>query len=551
MIDPTESEPHLRRLGAGRPRPLARDRQRRHRSGSSPTRTSRASTSRRDGGATFTEVWNGNDAASFGVTDVGLDPLDPTTVYASAFDQGLWRRSPSLDGSASPTDFRQVFAPRFAAGGGRDRTMFAATVKNGKTRLYLTDGADNGGGIDGAIAAEFWRTDNANQPAATLLASQATGLTVPAGDGNPVPGHLQRLAAADVERRPRARTSRRSTSAPASAGTTRTSTRRAGDARHGLRDRLVHVRRAPVQHEGRRLRERPLERPSACSTRTPPATRMRRNNNRTFTDLTYDTQDQPRELVRAARASRHCLLRAPNAIHPDQHAIVVNPSNPTQIFEGSDGGVIRTDGDVRRHLVAVHDDPPAAQRRAARSRASGCCRGSRRGSTHINKNLEHAAVHQRRDQPVEVVRGHGRDAGQRHVVERPGCETNDVAADHLRRRRQRRLRRDEPDVAVQRVHERVQRLELRERRPDEVGDHLGADREQRRGRRLLLAAGRRPEPARRGAPDLLGRAARLADVGLRRRHARARCRRTRTPNIAFYEANCPEFTTFGGQARLR
>src|SRR5207237_5715864 len=30
--------------------------------------------------------------------------------------------------------------------------------------------------------------------------------------------------------------------------------------------------------------------------------------------------------------------------HPDQHAIVVNPSNPTQIFEGSDGGVTRTNG---------------------------------------------------------------------------------------------------------------------------------------------------------------------------------------------------------------
>src|SRR5438067_2178180 len=44
-----------------------------------------------DGGNTFTEVWNGNNPNSFGVTDVGLDPLDPTTVYASAFDQGVWR----------------------------------------------------------------------------------------------------------------------------------------------------------------------------------------------------------------------------------------------------------------------------------------------------------------------------------------------------------------------------------------------------------------------------------------------------------------------------
>src|SRR5438067_5238874 len=100
-----------------------------------------------DGGATFTEVWNGNNPNSFGVTDVGLDPLDPTTVYASAFDQGVWRRSPSLDHTSSPTAFEQVFAPQFAAGAGIDRTMFAATVKKNRqtrqTRIYLTDGTAN------------------------------------------------------------------------------------------------------------------------------------------------------------------------------------------------------------------------------------------------------------------------------------------------------------------------------------------------------------------------------------------------------------------------
>jgi hypothetical protein len=32
------------------------------------------------------------------------------------------------------------------------------------------------------------------------------------------------------------------------------------------------------------------------------------------------------------------------AIHPDQHAIVVNPNNPFQFFSGSDGGVVRSDG---------------------------------------------------------------------------------------------------------------------------------------------------------------------------------------------------------------
>ena len=49
-----------------------------------------------DGGATFTEVWDGakpdiiNGApGSFGINEVGLDPSNPGVVYASAFDAGL------------------------------------------------------------------------------------------------------------------------------------------------------------------------------------------------------------------------------------------------------------------------------------------------------------------------------------------------------------------------------------------------------------------------------------------------------------------------------
>src|SRR5262249_9759736 len=36
---------------------------------------------------------------------------------------------------------------------------------------------------------------------------------------------------------------------------------------------------------------------------------------------------------------------APNGMHPDQHAFVVSPSNPGLFFEGSDGGLVRSDGD--------------------------------------------------------------------------------------------------------------------------------------------------------------------------------------------------------------
>ena len=292
-----------------------------------------------DGGDTFTEVWNGNSSSSFGVTNVGLDPLDPATVYASAFDAGLWRRSPSLDGSASPTDFRQVFAPRFP-GGGIDRTMIALTVKNGKTRIYLTEGTANGGGILSPTAAEFWRTDNANQPAATLLASEPAGATEPPGNGIPYPATFntwQRLTS-------------RTTSSPYFA----TDDFCTGQCWYDSYVYTPHAMPDTVYVIGSYLYgELP------CNTKgvgcgngrsngravlysTTAGDPDAANNNRTFTDLTYDNQDTPANWC-ALQGISPCL-RAPNSIHPDQHAIVINPSNPTQIFAGSDGGVIRTDG---------------------------------------------------------------------------------------------------------------------------------------------------------------------------------------------------------------
>jgi hypothetical protein len=36
----------------------------------------------------------------------------------------------------------------------------------------------------------------------------------------------------------------------------------------------------------------------------------------------------------------------PNGLHPDQHAIVTNPNNPYQFFETSDGGIMRSSGEL-------------------------------------------------------------------------------------------------------------------------------------------------------------------------------------------------------------
>jgi hypothetical protein len=50
----------------------------------------------------------------------------------------------------------------------------------------------------------------------------------------------------------------------------------------------------------------------------------------TGTDMTFDGTDPVH----------------PNALHPDQHALVTNPNNPFQFFETNDGGVMRSSGDL-------------------------------------------------------------------------------------------------------------------------------------------------------------------------------------------------------------
>ena len=60
----------------------------------------------------------------------------------------------------------------------------------------------------------------------------------------------------------------------------------------------------------------------------------------TWSDLTADNTMQPKDPANC------CDPRpwAANALHPDQHSLVVNPNNPTQVFEGSDGGLMRSSG---------------------------------------------------------------------------------------------------------------------------------------------------------------------------------------------------------------
>jgi hypothetical protein len=291
-----------------------------------------------NGGATFTEVWDGAAGNSFGITKVKLDPRNPTNVYVTAFDEGLWRRSPSLDGSADQFDFHKLFAAQF---GVPDRTMFDLTVKNGTTRIYLTDGTANGGGIGSATASNFWRTDNGDQPASALLASQAAGMTPPP-DTTVYPqtyNGWQNLTS-------------KTTGSPYFA----TDDFCTGQCWYdedvytptGLADTVYVIGsneygEQPCDTKGVGCgngRSNGREVLYSTTAGDPDGTA----NSRTFTDLSYDHTERTAPWCAYQPYFDNGCMHAWGGIHPDQHAIVVNPGNPTQIFEGSDGGVIRTSG---------------------------------------------------------------------------------------------------------------------------------------------------------------------------------------------------------------
>ena len=105
-----------------------------------------------DGGKTF------SSALALPVSEIALDPADPSTVYAATFQQGIWRRSARLDGDSA---FHLILAPIF----GFERDSISVTTKAGHTRVY----ASRGSGV--SAQSDLLRADNADVPAAALLAA--------------------------------------------------------------------------------------------------------------------------------------------------------------------------------------------------------------------------------------------------------------------------------------------------------------------------------------------------------------------------------------------
>jgi hypothetical protein len=236
-----------------------------------------------DGGATFTFIWDGN-ATIRGVNHVEVDPNygSNSTLYAAAFQQGVWR---SGNGGSSWT---QIFAPT-SPSENTDRSEFAVTLKSGHTRMYVGDGST------GVNPSQFFRSDKveSGMPKFKLLSS---------------PDRSNEYYA----------TYNYCTGQCWYDNFVVTPT--------GNPDVVYLGGSFQYSFYGFRSNGQ--------------AVLYSTNAGEHFYDMTWDSSTNP------APANTCCdpTPYAPNGIHPDQHALVVSPSNPGLFFEGSDGGLVRSSG---------------------------------------------------------------------------------------------------------------------------------------------------------------------------------------------------------------
>jgi hypothetical protein len=246
-----------------------------------------------DGGATFSPaVILPQDAVNPGSTTGGdffrggcshielYRPGSETQVYASFFDYGVFRRSMTQDGNSN---FNQIF---MSAGGGTvpqssfSRTEFSLAPNGGNLRVYVGDAS--------SAPANFYRVDNANVTAATLLTGGTNGgWTKLSSSTNGTPGfasfnYCSTQCTYDMP-----------VYSPPGA------------------PNIVYIGSSMQYPEiGRRSNGRAVQRSEDAGVN--------------FTDMTIDTQGVSR--------------------HPDQHAIAATPTNPNIVFNADDGGVWRING---------------------------------------------------------------------------------------------------------------------------------------------------------------------------------------------------------------
>src|SRR5438067_4275025 len=255
-----------------------------------------------DGGATFnllqhsTVVLGGQPGQTFessfgssrGATAFAVDPTHAGVLYASAYNKGLWR---SDDNGGTWTNIHtcQISCGAFFGLADADRTEFAvATTPDGHTRIYQGEG--DSGVANGQPYSRFWVADAAESGSPVFVQKTSS--------------NVADLGYATYD---------------FCTGQCWYDQRIFSPAGH---PDMVYVLGSYTYGEDHRLSN---ARALLLST----------DGGNTFTDET-DAALLPDGTV--GTDASHVGL------HPDQHAFAVNPNNPNQFFEGSDGGLMRSNG---------------------------------------------------------------------------------------------------------------------------------------------------------------------------------------------------------------
>ena len=226
-----------------------------------------------------------------GATDVAFDPNDPHTVYASAYGKGVWRSNHDGD-----TGTWVQIKPAEAGGGTADRTEFALAkmpvTGRGQThtRMYVTEGDSGPSNVN---PSRFWVADDVTTGSPTFVLKTSSN---PASPGYATFDFCTGQCWYDQ-----------------------------GVYTPVGNPNMVYIFGSYVYGEAPDA-SGVVHNPGGISNAR--ALLLSRDGGNTFTDLTEDATSPT----------------TPNGLHPDQHALVTNPSNPLQFFEGSDGGLMVSDG---------------------------------------------------------------------------------------------------------------------------------------------------------------------------------------------------------------
>jgi len=209
-----------------------------------------------------------------GVRRVAIDPLDPNTIYASAYARGVWR---SNDGGKTWT---QIFAP-IANGPSTsftERAEIAVTpLGTGKTRMYLAIGQVQ------APPAQLFRSDDVATGSPSFVSLTSSDPASPLyGSFNYCTGQC-------------------------------------------WYDQFVYT---PAGHPDVLYLGGSYQYGETGWISNGRAVVLSTDAGQSFTDMTMDSTDAVH----------------PNGLHPDEHFIITNPTNPYQFFESNDGGLMRSSG---------------------------------------------------------------------------------------------------------------------------------------------------------------------------------------------------------------